>query len=125
MQLSARSNSYLFRAGLVSLSCISPPFALAGQDFVDNTTITQVVVNGGADTANPGTTCLQISSAVSQACTVAFLAIPNNNKQLLAAALQAKAAGNRVWLYYENNAGLLHCPGLVFTPCSVISISVK
>jgi len=111
-------------AASIFLSSVTSVSAFAGMQIVDNTTITQVFVNGGVDTANPGTTCLQISSPVSSECTNAVIAIPNNNKQLLAAALTAKSIGSNIWFYYETT-GSFHCPGITLTPCSVISISIK
>ena len=92
---------------------------------VDGTTVASVAVNGGTDTVNPGTSCIRISSPLSSNCTGGFVAIPNNNRQLVAAALMNKAIDSRVMLYYDDAAGSNHCPGLVFTPCSVISIESK
>jgi hypothetical protein len=98
----------------------------AQEHTVDGATITTVSVNGGADTRNPGTTCIRVSSAVSPACTAGFVAIPNNNRELIAAALLNKVTGSQVWLYYhEDAANRRHCPGQVLTPCSVISIESK
>lgn len=101
-------------------------FSLAEIKAVDNTTVTSVSVNGGADSANPGVTCLKVSYAVSQSCTNGYVAIPNNNAQLLSAALAAKSTGAKVWLYYADSSvsTTYHCPGLAFTPCSVISIAI-
>lgn len=106
-------------------SIVSIPAFAQGLTVDNSPTVAEVYVNGGADTVNPGTTCLRVSVPVSAACTAGVLAIPNNNKQLFAAALTAKATGSKIWLYYDDNAGSLHCPGAVFTPCSVISISLK
>lgn len=62
-------------------------FALLGGTFVqpsnaemkviNSTFVTHVAVNGGADTANPGTTCIKASSAASSACTGGYIGIPN------------------------------------------------
>ena len=91
----------------------------------DDVTITQVVVNGGADSPNSGTTCLKKSGVLEGTCN-GFIAIRNNNNQLLSAALHAKATGGKVWMYYANSAGTSnHCPGKVFTPCAVSSIGLK
>jgi hypothetical protein len=103
---------------------IAFPASVFAQSSTDDTTITLVAVNGGNDTANPGTSCLKVSNPVSASCTAGYVAIPNNNVQLLATALRAKAANNRIWLYY-NESGNFHCPGIVFTPCNVISIMVR
>jgi hypothetical protein len=88
------------------------------------TTLLQVAVTGGADTANPGITCIQLA-APPPACPAGFVYLPNNNKHLVAAALAAKAASSRVTVYYVAEAQAGHCPGHVFTPCSVISINVR
>ena len=123
-KLSTRSVSHvqlIIAAACVSLAVQSHAAGLT----INATTITTVSVNGGADTINPGTTCIRISSAVSGACTSGFVAIPNNNKLLIAAALLNKTAGSTVWLYYDDATGSNHCPGQVFTPCSVVSIESK
>jgi hypothetical protein len=111
---------------IAATALLLSPHTHAGEHIVDGATITTVSVNGGADTRNAGTTCIRISSAVSPACPAGFVAIPNNNKQLIAAALLNKAAGSQVWLYYyEDAADRHHCPGHVVTPCSVISLESK
>jgi hypothetical protein len=99
--------------------------AQAGDQIVGDTSIAAVAVNGGADTVNPGTTCIRVTNPVHAACVGGYLAIPNNNKQLIAAALASKATATRIMLYYNDAAGSSHCPGLVFTPCSVISIEQR
>lgn len=101
-----------------------PPAYAAGQ-VIDGVTVTGVAVSGGSDTQNPGTTCVTISMPLVAACSSGYVAIQNNNKQLTAAALQAKATSSKVWLYYDDSAGPFHCPGHVFTPCSVVSIELK
>jgi hypothetical protein len=98
--------------------------ALAATQASDGGSISSVVVNGGADTANPGVTCIRVTTPVSALCTNNLLAIPNNNKQLVAAALLSKSTGSMVWVYYDD-ASPSHCPGQAFTPCSVISIESK
>lgn len=115
--------STIWVAILVGISATSAAFA--DGRMVDDTTIASVAVNGGSDTQNPGTTCLRISSPVVAACTGTFVAIPNNNRQLIAAALASKASGSKVLLYYDDSGSPYHCPGHVFTPCSVISIETK
>jgi hypothetical protein len=92
--------------------------------FTNETTIAEVAVNGGADTLNVGTTCIRLVEAVPPTCS-GYLYIPNNNKHLTAAALTAKASNARVVVYYVPDAQAGHCPGVVFTPCSVISISQR
>lgn len=115
-----------FPCTAVAATLLLAPQVYAGEHMVDGATITTVSVNGGADTRNPGTTCIRISSAVVPACPTGLVAIPNNNRQLIAAALLNKAAGSQIWLYYyEDAADRHHCPGQVFTPCSVISIESK
>jgi hypothetical protein len=99
-------------------------FALAAGQAVDDTVISLVAINGGGDTYNPGTSCIK-TQVVAPACADGWVALPNNNKQLIAAALQAKATGSKVWLYYEAASATQHCPGLVFTPCTANSIMVK
>jgi hypothetical protein len=97
---------------------------MAETAVIDNVTITQVHVNGAADTKNPGTTCINISAVLPGICTGAFIAIPNNNSELISAALTAKVSSSNTRVYYDDT-GSYHCPGAVFTPCSVISIAIK
>ena len=104
-------------------SCAGTAFA-ANQN-VGDTTVAAVAVNGGTDTANPGTTCVRIAAPVSASCAASYVAIPNNNRNLIAAALLAKTSGAKVWFYYEDATATQHCPGRVFTPCTVISIETK
>jgi hypothetical protein len=105
---------------------LTMPSAFSGSIAVGGKTIKSVVVNGGIDTANPGTSCIQVTGAISVACPGNYIAIPNNNQQLLSAALTAKATGKKSWIYYiDDSPTNLHCPGLYFTPCSLISISVQ
>lgn len=109
-------------AGMVC--ALSASIAVAGQVTVE-TTITAVAVNGASDVANQGTTCVLIADPVASACVGGFVAIPNNNKLLIATALMSKSTASKVWLYYMDEGSSQHCPGLVFTPCSVISIMPK
>jgi hypothetical protein len=97
----------------------------AADKFIQDTTVTIVAAHGGMDTGNPGTACMQFATAPLAACTGGWVSIPNNNKQLVATALMAKATGARVTLYYDDTASSQHCPGLAFTPCAAISLLVK
>lgn len=99
--------------------------AQATQRVLDDKKITFVVVNGGVDSPNQGVTCVRIDSGISEQCTGGFVAIRNNNKELISAALHAKATERPVWFYYEDASGSNHCPGAVFTPCVVNSIGLK
>lgn len=110
---------------VASLAIVAAPLAFAAGYTLDGVTISSVAVNGGTDTNNPGTTCVKISAPVVAACPNGMVAIQNNNKLLIGAALQAKATSSKVWFYYDDAAGSFHCPGHVFTPCSVVSIEIK
>lgn len=105
--------------------CAFAPHSTAAGLVLADAAISAVAVNGGQDTPNPGTTCIQLNPAVSAACTGGYVAILNNNKQLIAAALLSKATASKVDLYYSDATGSNHCPGFVFTPCVVISIQSK
>jgi hypothetical protein len=107
--------------GLGRLLCTS----ICGSADHLRTLIAQVKVNGGTDTANNGTTCVKLTATVSAACTLGWVAIPNNNKTLIAAALQTKAMGTPVSVFYDTAGTSFHCPGETFTPCSVISIGIN
>lgn len=117
---------WIFLFSMATALIIVSVSAVAENQSVDNTTITEILVNGGIDTENPGTTCFTVSSPVSATCNYGVVAIPNNNNQLLAAALIAKITGSKILLFYKNDASVpLHCPGVTVTPCSVISVFLK
>ena len=86
--------------------------------------VNAIAINGGADTVNPGTSCIKITASIPAVCK-GYIAIKNNNKLLLSAALTAKTTGSSTWIYFEDNDGSLHCPGRTYTSCSLISIEVK
>lgn len=120
---SARSGP-VFRLILATVVWSASYAAAAQHQTLDNAQVVSLAVNGGVDTANPGTSCIQLAPAPVTACTGGWVALPNNNRQLLASVLTAKASANRVWLYYVDNS-YQHCPGLAFTPCSAISVILK
>lgn len=101
------------------------PVAFAAEHSIEETTILSVNVNGGSDTANPGTSCIRVTSTTPAICTNRWIAIPNNNKPLLAAALTAKATGSKVWVYFSDGGATQHCPGQAFTTCALISIDSR
>lgn len=110
---------------LLASACLDimwAPNAFADQHTVYNAEASALAVNGGADTANPGVSCLQTSSPPEAACAAGWIAIRNNNAALLAAAMQAKASNQLVHIYYDVGSSDLHCPGQAMTPCSLISI---
>jgi hypothetical protein len=99
--------------------------AIAASSGVHNATVTSVAVNGGADTTNPGITCIQVSPPPPATCTGGWVAIINNNKQLVSAALLAKSTSARVILILDDASGTQHCPWLAFTTCSVVSLILQ
>lgn len=115
----------IVRSLAVGIAAFPVASAFAAGQVADPVWITGVAVNGGADTLNPGTTCITVSAPLVAACPAGYVAIPNNNRLLIAAALQARATLSKVWFYYDDSAGASHCPGHVFTPCGVISIELK
>lgn len=117
-----RSLTSFLQTAIAVITFSVATLAGAGAQIVENTTISAVAVNGGIDTANPGTTCIRVASPVPAACTAGYVAIPNNNRHLVATALMSKASSSRVSVYLVDDHGSNHCPGRVFTPCSVISI---
>jgi len=110
--------------GIIFGLLISSP-AFAGILLVADTKVESIYVNGGADTVNPGTTCLKMASPVSSVCPNGMVAIQNNNRELVAAAMQAKATGARVAFYYSDTGGPFHCPQIALTPCSVVVLVVN
>lgn len=114
----------MIRPALVALMLLLCATASAANQIVI-TKMRYLSANGGADTANPGVTCLKVNGYVSSSCPAGWIAIRNNNKELIAAAFQAKASGASFTLHYEDAGGPFHCPFLVFTPCSVNSIIIE
>ncbi|TVZ37842.1 hypothetical protein P886_2188 [Alteromonadaceae bacterium 2753L.S.0a.02] len=110
--------------GIILLICFYSSAVLSAQVVVGDTKIQYVLVNGGEDSPNSGTTCIKISDSVRDTCN-GYVAVINNNQALLSAALHAKATGNSVWFYYDDNKGNNHCPGAVFTPCALNSIGLR
>ena len=120
---------------IILFSILSFPCFAYVTDEVDGK-IAEVAVNGGADTANPGTTCFKLevppvpaptpaTRPVVSACIGGWVAIQNNNTKLVNAATLAKASASTVSVYYVSDGATQHCPNRVFTPCAVISIIVK
>jgi len=108
------------------LACAFPTLAgVADILAIDGTTISLVHVNGGSDTSNPGTTCIQVATGTDAACAAALIAIPNNNKPLLTTVLMAKTLGLNVRVDYDRAAALQHCPNWAFTPCSLVNVQLK
>lgn len=124
MNISSRPHARFLSAAVISLSTIFAAPAFASSLSVDTTTIRQLAVNGGADTAEPGVTCIQLTVAPVASCQ-GWIAIKNDNKSLTAAALTSRATKSNIQMFYSDSAGVSACPGLVMTPCSVISIFIK
>ena len=115
----------IFRKMVISGAMLLHLTAQAQERFLDNVVVVNVAVNGGADTANPGTSCIQVTPLPVAACTGGWISLPNNNRQLLATTLLAKSTAARVMVYYLDSAAGQHCPGITHTPCSVISLVLK
>jgi hypothetical protein len=112
-------------AVVVAMSVCVPIAAWAANLYVESK-IDIVFVNGGADSPNPGTTCIKLTNAVSASCGGSgLIAIPNNNSKLLAAALTVKATDGVAWVYYQETGASQHCPGIAVTTCNLISIGPK
>lgn len=107
---------------LAPLSCHAEGVLYGGK-------VSAVAVSGGADTINPGTSCIKLDVALpSASCVSGWIAIPNNNSKLLNAALLAKSLERTVSLYLETDlpvAQQLHCPAFAFTRCSLISVAIQ
>jgi hypothetical protein len=114
-----------FAAALMALA----PLSCHAEGVLYSGKISEVAASGGADTINPGTSCVKLDIAVpSASCVGGWIAIPNNNLKLLNSALAAKLLERPVALYLETDlpvAQQLHCPALAFTRCSLISVIVK
>lgn len=115
----------MVRVILIPIALISISFsALAERATLNNSKIEFVAVNGAEDAPNPGTTCIRVTEQIPESCN-GYMAIPNNNNSLISAALHAKATGKDVWIHYEVPASAQHCPGIVFTNCTVSSIGLR
>ncbi|HSI46832.1 MAG TPA: hypothetical protein VLA61_01020 [Ideonella sp.] len=120
-----KSNFALAYSMLALILGAQASVSFAAGQILYETNILTVAVNGGADSTNPGTSCIQVTSAVSATCQGGFVAILNNNKQLIAAALLNKATMGKIILYYEDSSTLNQCPGFATTPCVVNTILSK
>lgn len=114
---------WIARILLGSLSLIAVS-AIGAEQFANNVRIESVAVNGGIDAANSGTTCIRLNVPVVASCTNGYIAIRNNNKHLVSSALLAKTTGANATVYYDD-AGSFHCPGFVYTSCSVSTIELR
>lgn len=100
--------------------------AIATEHVVDGTSVAAVAINGGTDTGNPGTSCMRVYASVPAVCGGGYIAIPNNNRQLIAAALAAKSTGGPVRLYFLDTAGATYqCPGFASTTCNLVTIELQ
>ena len=116
----------VYRCLAVLLSVSGYAYANEPQQlYIEETRVNAVFVNGGADSANSGTTCIRVAENIDTTCTGNIMAIPNNNSELFSASLAAKATGGKTWVYFiaDENAQQ-HCPGTVFTPCTLVTIGL-
>jgi hypothetical protein len=111
---------------LISVFCAFLPVnvVIAETLIVSETTIENVVINGGQDSPNVGTSCIKLATPISATCSE-YLAIRNNNKELISAVLTAKASNAKVWVSYYTQQPSLHCPDIAVTTCALSSIMLK
>ncbi|WP_377160392.1 hypothetical protein ACFJIX_12395 [Roseateles sp. UC29_93] len=111
------------RAAAMTVVAVAMTASAAENTFITGP-IQEVIVNGGADTVNGGLSCIAMAGLPEQ-CR-GFVAIPNGNKSLLSAALMSRAKGgdSRVYMQFDTTQNH-HCPGIAFTSCQAISISLK
>lgn len=111
---------------LVCLTALSAGSLHAAYHWQGPVKISRLMVNGGSNSLNSGTSCMQLTPAANAACAGGWVAIPNNDRSLLAAAMQAKAMNASIDLDYETQAPAdLHCPYQVFTRCSLQNIHLR
>lgn len=115
----------LTRLTLVFLTALASGVSSAETEAYLEGKISEVAVNGGVDSLNSGTTCIKLNVAVHAACPAGWIAIPNNNSKLINAALIAKTSATTTVVYYTPDTSAKHCPGLVYTPCAVMSLNLK
>lgn len=120
--MSIKRKSFIATIGAFLL--LSQSQAYAERQVVTGVHVQRVAVTGGADTSNPGVSCIKLDVPVVAQCPSGYIAIPNNNADLIRASLVAKSSGSKVWVYFDTDrpSSEGHCPGLVFTPCQVISV---
>jgi hypothetical protein len=104
---------------------LSVPISFAEDFTIQNANLREVFLNAGQDASNSGTTCFKLENTISLRCIGGFIAVKNNNSVIISSLLHAKATGKPVWIYYDDNQGSNHCPGLVFTPCVINSIGLN
>ena len=113
---------------LLTFVCLQSQQASAEHKWSSPAKIGAIILNGGSDAPNSGVTCFKIEVAVSAACPSGYIAVPNNNSQLIAALLSSKAIGQEVRVNYsdsEDSREHGHCPGLAFTPCVLNSVALQ
>lgn len=98
--------------------------AMAANQTLYGVKIANVAVTGGEDTSNPGVSCIKLDVPVVEQCGAGYVAIPKNNSDMIRAALVAKSSNANLSIYYNSAQPPAegHCPGIVFTPCQLISI---
>lgn len=114
----------LYRKLIICLLLCPINVSFAGTFIISETTLSEVAVNGGSDSPNVGTTCIKLTSPVSLTCS-GYIAIRNNNKELISAALAAKTSNAKVWVSYYDQQPVQHCSDIVVTPCVLSSIMLK
>ena len=97
----------------------------ADRVIVDSTTITSLAVNGGEDATVTGVSCVKYSGSNNNGCEKGWLAIDNNNSELISAALAAKMANSDVKIYYSDQQPSLKCPAIINTTCRLDTIVIK
>lgn len=111
---------------LIPLFCVFLPLnvVIAETFTISETTIENVIINGGQDSPNVGTSCIKLSTPISATCS-GYIAIRNNNKELISAVLTAKTSSAKIWVSYYNQQPSLHCPDIAATACALSSIMLK
>ena len=113
------------KAFIVSVLLLFSAAVFSENIKINSAKIAELYVNGGQDSPNSGTTCFRLNVSPSANCPSGYIGIKNNNSQLLSALLAIKSTDREAWIYYSDSEPNLHCPGLVFTPCALNSISLK
>lgn len=115
-----------FNKFLASLVCVFLPASvvIAETFIITDTAVESVIINGGEDSPNIGTSCIKLADPISATCS-GYIAIRNNNKELISAVLTSKASNIRVWVSYYDQQPILHCPDVAVTTCALSSIMLK
>ena len=113
--------SIFFKIIYISIFLLFTSHAKAEMTIID-TKIDKVAINGGSDSPVAGVSCFRMKQKASDRCGNGWIAIPNNNKELLNAIFDSKVNRYDVRVIYYDEQPQLKCPSIVYTNCQLESV---